>query len=125
MEVLEATVADIRRNTVAPSSRRIYKTSASKLILWIISNLPHLYNEGFSRIDVSQKEISKLIDSLDLNTPPLKFSELKAEHFLCWIVSLEKENRKLSYSTFNTHRAGLFNLFRDYHEVMDVNLDCF
>jgi hypothetical protein len=44
-------------------------------------------------MNVSQKEISKLMDTPDLNTFMLKFSELKAEKFLCWIVSLEKENK--------------------------------
>jgi hypothetical protein len=58
------------------------------------------------------------------NRPPIKFNELKAEDFMLWVVSLKKKDgSKPGRSAYSTHRAALFNLFRDYKVRMSQELE--
>ncbi|KAJ0396165.1 hypothetical protein ATCC90586_012238 [Pythium insidiosum] len=55
--------------------------------------------------------------------PPLSFGELRADDFVAWLVTLQKGNGKSpGLSTFNNHRAALFNLFREYRVSMSAEL---
>lgn len=56
---------------------------------------------------------------------PLEFAALTAKDFVTWLVTLErKDGGVLSYSSaLNTHRASLFNLFRDYGYTMSKPLE--
>ncbi|KAG7357915.1 hypothetical protein IV203_014531 [Nitzschia inconspicua] len=51
------------------------------------------------------------------NNAPVKFSDFNVQDFMEWIVSIRKEDGSTpTYSTYNCHRAGLFNRFRDYKQ---------
>lgn len=57
------------------------------------------------------------------NTPPINFELLGAKDFLIWLISLRKpDGSKPSFSTYNTHRAALFNLFREYNMTVGSRL---
>jgi hypothetical protein len=67
--------------------------------------------------------IEEKLAAAPLNTPIL-FDTLTADVFLSFIVSLrKKDGSKLGASSCNTHRAALFNLFRNYHKVMGTELE--
>ncbi|KAG7371051.1 protein-L-isoaspartate O-methyltransferase [Nitzschia inconspicua] len=51
------------------------------------------------------------------NNAPVKFKDFNVQDFMEWIVSVRKEDGSTpTSSTYNCHRAGLFNLFRDYKQ---------
>lgn len=55
--------------------------------------------------------------------PPILFEDFEVNHFMQFIVSLRKpDGNKLSYSSYNTHRAALYNVFRDYKMSMSESL---
>lgn len=128
MEALLEEVANIRKNTVSDSSRYLYNSSNIKFLLFLLENRPDLLTSEFldSVKDVDgnddlRKEILKILDSQDV--PPVRFNLLTATDFLAWIVSLKKKDGKpLAFSTFNTHRAALFNLYRDFRVPMSSEL---
>lgn len=131
-EKLEKTVRDIRENTVTARSRATYQNSYCRFLAWIIRNKPHLVPKPFldGLGDISECTLQQLRSRVkDLVTQrrtviPLEFEALDAADFVTWLVTLErKDGCALSYSALNTHRAGLFNLFRDYGRTMTKNLD--
>ncbi|KAG6963111.1 hypothetical protein JG688_00008304, partial [Phytophthora aleatoria] len=60
----------------------------------------------------------------DPRIAPLVFDTLAAEDFATWLVTLKRrDSAELSYSALNNHRAGLFNLFRDFSKTMSKTLE--
>ncbi|EEY63480.1 uncharacterized protein PITG_15827 [Phytophthora infestans T30-4] len=125
-EKLEKTVRDIRENTVTARSRATYQNSYCRFLAWIIRNKPHLVPKPFldGLGDISECTLQQLRSRVkDLVTQrrtviPLEFEALDAADFVTWLVTLErKDGCALSYSALNTHRAGLFNLFRLKHKL--------
>ncbi len=67
-------------------------------------------------------QLKTVIDG-DQSNPPLHFAQLTAPNFVVWLRTLRKsDGTTLGYSSLNTHRAGLFNLFRMYHVSMSSDL---
>ncbi|KAF1779076.1 hypothetical protein GQ600_27271 [Phytophthora cactorum] len=65
-------------------------------------------------LEATPEAIEALLDR-DAANPPLLFDEVQTSVFGAWLLTLEKpDGSSLSYSALNTHRAGLFNLYRDY-----------
>lgn len=122
-EDLARKVTEIKRNTVSARSRAVYKNSYGRFIAWIVINRPHLVSPVFGArlgdtTGLSIKQMRKLLKPLldcDVATPPLRFEALQMDEFGAWLLTLKKpDGSSLSYSALNTHRAGLFNLYRDY-----------
>jgi len=117
MEELENEVS----NTVATISKNIYRNSSTRMLVWILENKPYLLTEEFIGLTSKKlspfavkKTVKSLLDGAPLHEP-LKWHLFMAPEFMTCIASLKKpEGEKPGYLTYNTHRAALFNLFRDY-----------
>lgn len=136
-----ARVKSIRKDTVAAKSRGIYILSNARFLAWLFENKPHLLTDSTlaaleqeqtqQRTRLTSKEVVKILkELLDDNHPgqdhPLKFDELTVTDFMTWIVTLKKKDgSEPCYSTNNSHRAALFNLFRDsgVHMARDFELE--
>ncbi|ETI47820.1 hypothetical protein F443_08028, partial [Phytophthora nicotianae P1569] len=117
----------IRDNTVRPSSRAAYVNSYCRFVSWVHPNHPNFIPVAFAdRVGVteglSEAQIRRRIKPLltrKHDDPPLTFGNLDPEVFETWLLTLRKaDGSMLSYSAFNTHRAGLFNIYRDYVQQM-------
>lgn len=123
---------ELRDNTVAKNSKKIYASSQQRFLSWVVENKPELLPADFNTmmrsggVGTGKNELrltlKRILEKREIK--PLIFENLKAEDFIGWIVTLEKgDGRQLSFSCFNGHRAALFNLFRDYGEPMTKNLE--
>ncbi|KAK1939165.1 hypothetical protein P3T76_008549 [Phytophthora citrophthora] len=129
---LEQTVQDICENTVNARSRATYQNSYCRFLVWTVRHKPHfasslLLERLGDTSDYAVQQLRARIKELvtqDCNSAPLKFDDLTAKGFVTWLVTLErKDGGSLSFSPLNTHRAGLFNLFRDYGHTMRKALE--
>ena len=76
-------------------------------------------------LDESERN-EKLREILDgaPNDPPIMFDIMTARDFMTWIVTLRKsDGTRLSASSFDGHRSGLFNIFRDFGFTMSKELE--
>ncbi|EGZ23677.1 hypothetical protein PHYSODRAFT_372950, partial [Phytophthora sojae] len=129
---LERTVREIRDNTVTTRSRATYQNSYCRFLAWLVRNKPHLAPQPFlealdNTADGSLQQLRTTIKALitqDRRVVPLDFAAVAAEDFVTWLVTLVRtDGGALSSSVLNTHREGLFNLFRDYGCTMSKNLE--
>ncbi|ETK72441.1 hypothetical protein L915_20444 [Phytophthora nicotianae] len=134
MRSTQDALAELRRqaeqicdNTVSPSSRAAYVNSYCRFVSWVHQNHPNFIPVAFAdRVGVteglSEAQIRRRIKPLltrKHDDPPLTFGNLDPEVFETWLLTLRKaDGSMLSYSAFNTHRAGLFNIYRDYVQQM-------
>ena len=125
---------------VSANSRKSYQGSQCHFLLWALKNAPSVLGDAF------KKDIRKVRDSpaklrcdfiksvlgppADLSRPPLLWDKLHGTPttgsgiFVCWILSLNKRNgQRPVYSTLNCHRSALFNLYRDFKQVMPQELE--
>jgi hypothetical protein len=130
LEQYEAEVSTLRANTVSSSSRAVYTSSTVKMLQWMYHNKRHLVSDmwlsNVALDDHGNILRSSIISMLQCapNNPPIHFEELAAQDFMVWIVTLKKgDGSPLGYSTFNTHRAALFNLYRDFGAQMSKPLE--
>ncbi|POM68973.1 Hypothetical protein PHPALM_14796 [Phytophthora palmivora] len=117
---------------LCPSSRAVYVNSYSRFICWVLQNHSPLIHPAFAdRVGtvsgLSEKQLRARIKPLltrKNDEPPLHFDNLDPEVFQTWLLTLRKaDGSELSYSALNTHRAGLFNLYRDYGRKMDSDME--
>ena len=122
-EDLEKQVEQVRTNTMSKSSREVYKRSYGRFLTWIAKSKPDLLSPTFEARLGNISELDDLslrikVKQLLSDFPedlPIKFEILEASFFVSWLLTLKKvDGKPLSYSALNTHRAGLFNFFRDY-----------
>ncbi len=126
----EAEVARLRRNTVSRSSRAAYRGSTVKFLQWMYVHKHHLLSDGWlswmipdANGDVPKANVRDALNQVPI-VHPLKFSEITAQDFMTWMVTLKKaDGTRPGYSSFNTHRAALFNLFRDCGYTMSRDLE--
>jgi hypothetical protein len=88
--------------------------------------LTNQFFEAVEMDDTLQPTDESLRKALNLgpNNPPIMFNLVTARDFLTWIVSLvKKDGTSPGYSTFNSHRAAFFNLFRDFGVTMSKTLE--
>ena len=128
MDHLHEEVAQIRANTVASNSRAVYKNSYTRFLAWLVVNKPTLIPTQFCSLlgdDLSNtREKFKTLANGDTTNPPLYFEALQARDFVAWLLTLRKfDGSKPGYSTYNSHRAGLFNLYREYGQTMQRTLE--
>ncbi|OWZ05561.1 hypothetical protein PHMEG_00022329 [Phytophthora megakarya] len=127
-EKLQQTVQDIRENIVNVRSRATYstitRTTASSLEMFVTNRtLQRLGDTSDCTVQQLRARIKELVTQ-DNNSEPLKFDDLTAKNSVTWIVTLERKDRSsLSFSALNTHRAGRFNLFRDFGHTMSKALE--
>ena len=126
---IENEVADIRANTVSSSSRVIYVNSISRFLVCLIRNKRYLIPQTFLEKlflyyddETIRIRVKDLLDGDD-NNPPIYFDQIQAQDFMSWLLTLRKKNGvSPGYSTFNSHRAAFFNLFRLYKVTMSAEL---
>lgn len=130
LEDIAIEVEDIRANTVAGTSRTIYRNSYARFLTWLACNKQHLVTEHFlTQLDTSTSDTAmrkRIIDVMkgDRGNPPIHFDLLEARDFITWLLTLKKRDGSTpGYSTYNSHRAGLFNLFRHYGISMSRQLE--
>ncbi|ETK88725.1 hypothetical protein L915_07060 [Phytophthora nicotianae] len=126
---LEKKVAEIKRNRVSARSRAVYQNSYGRFVAWVVLHKPQLLTPAFAQrlgdvSDLSIIQLRKTHLNLDEANPPLQFDVLQSDVFEAWLLTLEKrDGSTLSFSALNTHRAGLFNLYRDYGCEMSVAME--
>ena len=130
MDDLDAEVELIRSGTVSVKSRRIYRASSARFITWLIENNPNLVPRSFRNAcgrELSTKELRKRVKCLiaDKQNEPLYFERLTAKVFIKWILSMRKGDgvEMLSYSSYNSHRSTLMNLYRDFSKRVNDDLE--
>jgi integrase len=127
-EDIEERVREIRSQAIAVRSRRIYQRSSAQFLAWLCRNKAELLSNSFCQIigdvhSATPNDIHKKVLEAADKTPPIIFSELTAKIFFEWMLSLCKaDGSTLGHSTYSSHRAALFNLFRDYGEQMPQHL---
>ncbi len=126
---MDEEVNQIRQNTVAANSRAIYTCSYVRFLLWIVRNKERWFLAFFWRLDTSQtdsalrRDIDEYTDG-NIENPPIYFARVTANDLMSWLLALKNaDGGSLSYSSYNTHRAGLFNLFRLYNVAMPNTLE--
>ena len=124
----ESMVDTIRQNTVSQSSRTVYLSSSSRLIMWLLQNKPDLvtddFKDSFSEENPpTQKKIVAYLQHAPNNPHPIHFERISARDFVTWLVTLQTRNGDPSYSSYNSHRTAFFNLFRNYHQTMSPTLE--
>jgi hypothetical protein len=127
IRAFEAEVDDIRANTVASNSRKIYHNYIAKFIKFCVYNEPSLITEELQVALGSPIESEAVLDKIRLfcqtsTVPPIKLSQLTAKTFVMFLVSLRKSNtQKPGKSVYNSHRSALFNLYRDFRHQWGHN----
>ncbi|KAG2812604.1 hypothetical protein PC112_g15100 [Phytophthora cactorum] len=125
-------VRQIRENTVTARSRATYQSSYCRFLAWVLKNKAHFitpqFAGGVGDVAVySPQQLRALVKDVvnqDPRIAPLVFDTLAAEDFATWLVTLKRrDGAELSYSALNNHRAGLFNLFRDFSKTMSKTLE--
>lgn len=129
LEDIEHEVHQIRENNIAIGSRSVYLGSYTRFLSWLIKNKTRLIPTDFLgsvNTNDDEKEIRnqlKILVNENRDNPPLHFDQLTATAFIMWLVTLGKSDGcKLGYSSYNTHRASLFKLYRDYSVTMSKEL---
>ncbi|EGZ14370.1 hypothetical protein PHYSODRAFT_378164, partial [Phytophthora sojae] len=129
---LKDQVRQIRENTVTARSRTTYQNSYCRFLAWLAKNKADLVAPEFAtRLgDIAAYSLQQLrahIKEVINQKPridPFVFELLDAEVFVTWLITLQrKDGGALSYSVLNTHRASLFNLFRDFGHTMSKTLE--
>jgi hypothetical protein len=122
---VEEEVRLLRANTISSASRKVYLSATTQFLLWLLYNNPTLLHANFvNRVqdDPTAETVHKYLQSAPEN-PPILFEDFEVNHFMQFVVSLRKpDGNKLSYSSYNTHRAAWFNVFRDYKMSMSESL---
>ncbi|OWZ08673.1 hypothetical protein PHMEG_00018742 [Phytophthora megakarya] len=129
---LRREVYEIRENTLNPRSRTTYLNSYSRFIGWVALSkqhyVPAAFIEEIGGAEATQNSNFALVlkekIALDRTTPLLDFAYLQAQDFVTWLATLKRRDcGLLSYSALNTHRAVLFNLYRDFELTMTKTLE--
>jgi hypothetical protein len=124
---------------IKESSRSQYQRAQVRLILWLYDMMPDVISDDV-RADLNaianEKDRRAYIRTLlgppvNLNRPPLKLTEITPKKFLMYICDLKKKGAdataapaaseftpSLTFQTYSSHRAALFNLFRDFKTPM-------
>ncbi|GLE05416.1 hypothetical protein PINS_up014429 [Pythium insidiosum] len=130
LESLRARAAEIRANTVSRKSRQAYEATWTRFLSWLIDmkpeRMPQVFKDAVAGQECSslRKSVRSCLDAdVDRVCPPILFNALQADDFIQWLLSIRKgDGGECGYSTYNCHRAALFNLYREYKFVMSETL---
>lgn len=120
----------LREKRVSVKSRSAYRRTLERYIAWLAAErcdrlTPALRSALGDRQGPEARRVvhNYLEADQDHLQPPIMFDELQAEEFIEWLLSLKKrDGNECGFSTFNDHLAGLFNLFREYKQLMSAFL---
>lgn len=130
LQALQAEVSLAVENQIHKSSRTTYQASQRRFFLWALEKEPHIlqpaFRDGLAAVlntpDGPDKK--KAVDAffaltlgppVDRSRPPLDFVNFSGESFTVWIASLRKKNgERPGYTSINSHRSAMWNLFRDF-----------
>ena len=118
---------------VKPNSRKTYRSSQIRFLMWFHKNTPYVLGDVFrAGLDEAATEAARTLfiqsvlgPPVDKERPPLKWDTFSSSTFTAWILTLRKRktDEPPGFSTMNTHRSGLFNLFRDFKVPMSASLE--
>ncbi|KAF1323390.1 hypothetical protein FI667_g10578, partial [Globisporangium splendens] len=122
-------------HSVSARSRSTYRSSSARFLAWLFLSRPALVPPAFrARVETEvqgprsekalQLHLREILDRNNEENTPLCFEQLAAADFVAWLNSLErKDGSAVGYSVLNTHRAALFNLYRDHGRSMSPELE--
>jgi hypothetical protein len=124
LEALAAEVVRINKNTVSAKSRAVYSGKQIAFLRWLDVHKPAALSAEFR--DEMERDDSKSIKRSyakkvleDQKISPIDFSSLDAQDIQLFITSLQsKQGDALSYSTYNTARSAISDLYRTFNEAM-------
>jgi integrase len=107
---------------VADNTRAVYNTFNAKLILYLKDKFPQLLSSefleaanGHSPEQMTSRFITQTFLKPPFSTPPIKFSELTADHFYDFLVNYKKQNgEEHSYTTYNSCLSALNSMYEDF-----------
>ena len=120
----EAALQHLRDNTIASTSRSVYRQAQCKFLSYCFSNHPNVPNPTFrAKLGVPPMSFKALTarirDNLTREELPVKFEEISSDFFASFLISLrKKDGEKPGLATFLTHRSTLVDLFRTYRAKM-------
>jgi hypothetical protein len=133
LHALQEEVREVFNQQVKAKTRNAYARSQVKFLLWSFENTPNILAEDFrSELQTrssSIKEQTAFVRNVigppaRLDCAPLKWDTFAAEDFGAWIQSLRKKNGQApGFGSLSSHRAALFNLFRDFKICMKPMLE--
>ena len=95
--------------------------------MYLHTNHRQLINDNFGineEGNFASIEVKNQLENPNPLIPPLKFELLTVPIFFEWLLSLRKRNgEKPLIGSYNSHRAALYNLYRDYHVIMPVDIE--
>jgi hypothetical protein len=120
----------LREKRVSAKSRSAYRSTWERFVSWLAVERPVRVTPVLLEAVVgkqgqeARRAVRDFLDAdEDHEQPPIVFDELQAEDFIEWLLTQRKrDGSECGYSTFNNHRAGLFNLFREYKHLMSAFL---
>ena len=122
---LQTRVDAVREARISPSTRKLYRGSMTKFLLWLYENNRDLLDPRFLEGIPDGQSLTKDYIRQVLGPPaildrrPIQFDAITANDFLLWIVSMRKsDDTELGSSALSTHRSAFFNLFKDFRETM-------
>ena len=131
LSALEAEVASARSSTISSKSRACYLSSTVRFLQWMIQHKRSLMTEEFIALvtfndagHVISTSITTALSSAPLH-PPLRFQQIAARDFMMWIMSMKRDNGSFSFFCVvcRTPVRFFFNLLRDNHHVMPIELE--
>ncbi len=121
-------VAAVRENAVAQRSRQIYRSSTYRFLEWLLHNRRDLLTADFTsamEIDNDTPCIDRIKRIVTEGAIlPIRFGDMQAKDFIYWLLTLRRrDGGRPGYSTYNSHRSALFNMYRDYAVLMNKPLE--
>ena len=128
-EYLELAAA-ARRAHISENSRRQYENYAVRIMRFFCKFYPTLVSDSFKSgvADMNDGPTPEYVRSIfcppvNLENPPLLFTQIKAEQFSAFVLSMKKaDGRELSFSSMNCFRASLTHLYREFSVEMPQDL---
>ena len=114
-------VAAIKRNTIAPQTRKAFRNASALFLVWLAQHHSSELAPGFVQeldLSKSKRQLREQVkEALKKEITPINFESFKPDLFMKFLLSLAKKNgERLSISGYSTYRSALFNLFRDHNE---------
>jgi hypothetical protein len=127
---MDASLAEIRENVIASSSRRAYKHSTVRFLKWVVEERSFLITDDFMTILNAQPQETPLKTRIDAvlqvrpQVSPIHFDQLTPTDFIEWLRTLEKtDGSRPSCASYRSHRSALFNLYRTHNQVQQPDFE--
>lgn len=122
-QTLQEKIIEVRQNTISKSSKTIYINNIVRFLKYLHEKNRELLSAEFMEIEVTDINIKDFLKQAP-RTPPIKFDQFSLENFFGYILLLGKsDGSSLSNSSYGSHRAALFHLFRMYNKKFTTEMD--